>query len=88
MPAYLDACIVDADPRATRRRVAGRVGCDTTPLPLVHERPFAFAGRQWDLRVSANPVDAPDSRDRSAWAFSAAGLLSAAMLGASLLITT
>ncbi|MGZ5714110.1 MAG: CHASE domain-containing protein [Caldimonas sp.] len=88
VPAYLDLCIVDADHLATRRRVAGRAGCDTAPRELVHVRPFAFAGRQWALRISADPQDVPDARDRSAWAFSAAGLLSAALLGASLLITT
>ena len=88
VPAYLDLCIVDADHLATRRRVAGRFGCDAATPGLMHERPFAFAGRQWDLRVSADPQDVRDARDRSAWAFSAAGLLSAAMLGASLLITT
>ncbi len=55
---------------------------------LMHERHVPFAGRQWDLRVSARPEDVPDAIDRSAWFFSAAGLLSAAMLGASLLITT
>ena len=54
----------------------------------MHERPYAFAGRQWDLRVSARPQDVPEALDRSAWLFAAAGLLSAAMLGASLLITT
>ncbi|MEP7301036.1 MAG: CHASE domain-containing protein, partial [Caldimonas sp.] len=86
VPAYLDLCIVDADHLATRRRVAGRPGCDAAPLGLVHERPFAFAGRQWDVRVSAAQEDVPEARDRSAWAFSAAGLLSAALLGASLLI--
>ena len=88
VPAYLGLCVVDADPLATRRRVAGRFDCDAAPPGLMHERSFAFAGRQWELRVSADPQDVPDARDRSAWAFSAAGLLSAAMLGASLLITT
>ena len=88
VPPYLDLCVVDGDHLATRRRVAGRAGCDATPQGLVHERPYAFAGRQWDLRVTASPQDVPDAHDRSAWFFSAAGLLSAALLGASLLITT
>ena len=35
-----------------------------------HERPYAFAGRQWDLRVTARPQDVPDALDRSAWLFS------------------
>ncbi len=88
VPTYLDLCIVDAEPGATPHRLAGRAGCqDATPV-LMHERHVAFAGRQWDLRVSARPEDVPDAIDRSAWFFSAAGLLSAAMLGASLLITT
>jgi PAS domain S-box-containing protein len=88
VPAYLDLCMVDADPLAKRRRLAGRPGCDASPLALAHERPFAYAGRQWDLRVSANDDSVPDAKDRSALAFAVAGLLSAAMLGASLLITT
>ncbi len=88
VPAYLDVCIVDADRLATRHRLAGRVGCDAAPLALIHQSPFAYAGRQWDLRVSAKGEAVPDAKDRSALAFAAAGLLSAAMLGASLLITT
>jgi PAS domain S-box-containing protein len=88
VPGYLDLCIVDGAHLATRRRLAGRPGCDAAPAGLVHVRPLAFAGRQWDIEVSARPEAVPDSSDRSAWVFSAAGLLSAAMLGASLLITT
>ena len=88
VPGYLDLCIIDADPRAAVRRLAGRAGCDVTASALLHDRALLFAGRQWDLRVSARPEDVPDAIDRSAWFFSAAGLLSAAMLGASLLITT
>nr|MDQ2733687.1 CHASE domain-containing protein [Pseudomonadota bacterium] len=88
IPKYLDLCIVDGRPRDAGRRLAGRPGCDLTALPLLHERAVVFAGRPWDLRVSARPDDVPDAIDRSAWIFSAAGLLSAALLGASLLITT
>ena len=88
VPAYLDLCVIDADHLATRRRVAGRAGCDAAPTGLVHERPYAFAGRQWDLRATARPLDVPEALDRSVSLFAAAGLLSAAMLGASLLITT
>ena len=88
VPPYLEFCVVDADHLATRRRIAGPVGCDAAPAGLMYERPYAFAGRQWDLRLTALTQDVPDAKDRSAWLFSAAGLLSAAMLGASLLITT
>ena len=88
MPAYLQLCVIDGDHLSTRRRVAGPPGCDAVPTDLVHERPYAFAGRQWDLRVTARAQDVPDALDRGASLFAAAGLLSAAMLGASLLITT
>ncbi|MDQ6685391.1 MAG: PAS domain S-box protein, partial [Pseudomonadota bacterium] len=50
--------------------------------------PLAYAGRRWDIRVSARAEDLPGAADRSAWVFSAVGLLSAAMLGAALLTTT
>ncbi|MEO5880997.1 MAG: CHASE domain-containing protein, partial [Caldimonas sp.] len=88
VPAYLDLCVIDGDHLATRRRVAGRAGCDAAPAGLVHGRPYVFAGRQWDLRATARPQDVPEALDRGATFFAAAGLLSAAMLGASLLITT
>ncbi len=89
VPAYLELCVVDADHLATRRRIAGRAGCDAAP-----GRPDARAALR--LRRPAvgpagrprRPQDVPEAHDRSAWLFSAAGLLSAAMLGASLLITT
>ena len=88
IPDYLGLCIVDADPEASAHRLAGRAGCDAATPALLHTRRLAFAGRPWELRVSARPEDVPDAIDRRAWVFSAAGLLSAAMLGASLLITT
>ena len=88
VPAYLDLCVVDADHLATRRRLAGRPGCDLADAAFFQERPLAFAGRQWDVHVSAMPQNAPNARDPNIWAFALVGLISAAMLGASLLITT
>ncbi|HZV92597.1 MAG TPA: PAS domain S-box protein [Caldimonas sp.] len=88
VPAYLDLCVVDATPGGSPRRLGGRPGCDTGTPELLHDRPIVFAGHPWDLRISARPDAVPDANDRSAWIFSAAGLLSAALLGASLLITT
>ncbi|MEO7116391.1 MAG: CHASE domain-containing protein, partial [Caldimonas sp.] len=88
VPAYLRLCVVDTEPGVTRRRLGGSPGCESQTPALSHTRPFVFAGRQWDLRVSANPGSAPDGSGRSSWIFSIVGLLSAAMLGASLLITT
>ncbi|HEV7575566.1 MAG TPA: CHASE domain-containing protein [Caldimonas sp.] len=88
VPAYLRLCVVDADLLAPRRRLSGRPGCESESAGLVHERPVVFAGRQWEVRVSADPARVPGSADRSVLTIAAVGLLSAAMLGASLLITT
>ena len=88
VPAYLDLCIVDGDRRTGGRTLTGSSHCEGDSGPFHHARPLLFAGRQWDLRVSARADDIPEAGDRSAWIFSAVGVLSAAMLGASLLITT
>ncbi|HEX4234228.1 MAG TPA: CHASE domain-containing protein [Caldimonas sp.] len=88
VPAYLRLCVVDSDPLAGRRRLAGRAGCESERAGLGHEHPLVFAGRQWDLRGSADPDEVPESSSRGIWTIAAVGLLSAAMLGASLLITT
>ena len=89
VPPYLELCVVDGDHLATRRRLAGRAGCDLADAAFVQERPLAFAGRQWDVRVAAMPQDTPNARDaRTSGLFALVGLISAAMLGASLLITT
>ena len=88
VPGYLRLCVVDAQPGATPRRLGGAPGCESERAPLTHVRPLAFAGRQWELRVSSLSAAVSDSATRSAWIFACVGLLSAAMLGSSLLITT
>ncbi|MCR5883631.1 PAS domain S-box protein [Rhizobacter sp. J219] len=88
LPHYLTACVVDTDPTASRRRLAGPAGCETARYNLVHVRPLAFAGRQWDLLISAQRGDLPDARERDALLFSLVGLLATAMLGALLLTVT
>ncbi len=88
LPHYLTACIVDTDPLASRRRLAGPAGCESAGHDLLHVRPLAFAGRQWDLRISAHRADLPDARERDALLFSLVGLLATAMLGALLLTVT
>jgi len=88
LPHYLDACIVDTDPASARRRLAGAPGCETRTSDLLHVRPMAFAGRQWDLRISAARSDLPDARERNALLVSLVGLLATAMLGALLLTVT
>ncbi len=88
LPHYLTVCVVDTDPIAPRRRLAGPAGCEAMSYDLTHVRPLAFAGRQWDLRVSAQRGDMPDARERDALLFSLVGLLATAMLGALLLTVT
>ncbi len=88
VPAYLKLCVVDADPLAGSRRLAGRAGCESERAGIGHAFPLAFAGRQWELRASADPGAVPEASNRGAWTIAVVGLLSAAMLGASLLITT
>ncbi|HJW10866.1 MAG TPA: CHASE domain-containing protein, partial [Albitalea sp.] len=88
VPHFLKVCLVDTDATAVRRRLSGPAGCETQPASLLHVRPLAFAGRQWDLRIYANAVDLPGARDSNAWLFSVVGLLSASVLGALLLTVT
>jgi PAS domain S-box-containing protein len=88
LPHYLDVCIVDTDPVSVRRRLAGTPGCETRSSDLLHVRPMAFAGRQWDLRISAARSDLPDARERNALLVSLVGLLATAMLAALLLTVT
>jgi len=87
-PRYLTVCIVDNDPLAQRRRLSGPEGCEAQRARLLHVRPLAFAGRQWDLRIYADPLDLPGARNSNAWPFSVVGLMAAAVLSALLLTVT
>ena len=59
-PPHLSLCPVDSDPNATVRRLAGAAGCEArTGGGLHHMREIAFAGRRWELRVSAREADLP-----------------------------
>jgi len=88
VPAYLRLCVIDTELPSQRRLLAGSTHCAADTGGASHARPVVFAGRQWELRVTARTDDIPDANSRNAWVFAAVGLLSAAMLGASLLITT
>ena len=90
VPAYLKLCLVDADPpRATAApRRAARAARPSAPA-CSHERPIVFAGRQLGSCASApRPAPFPAAPIAASVTIAAVGLLSAAMLGASLLITT
>jgi PAS domain S-box-containing protein len=88
MPPYLQLCLIDTEPRSQFRRLAGRAGCEERTLDLNHVRPLAFAGRQWELRVSARRQDVPETHERNALPYSLVALLATAMLGALLLSVT
>ena len=88
VPRYLTVCVVDTDPAASRRRLSGPKGCETASARLLHVRTLPFAGRQWDLRISADASELPSARRSNAWPFSVVGLMSAAVLGALLLTVT
>jgi PAS domain S-box-containing protein len=89
VPDYLRLCVVEAEQGALRRHLSGPPGCEADASgPFARDHSLLFAGRQWDLRVSADPDDIPNGARRNAWILSTVGLLSAAMLGVSLLITT
>ncbi|MFD2452805.1 hypothetical protein [Ideonella paludis] len=51
-------------------------------------RRIAFAGRQWELRVSAVSASLPGTQRWSLWFFSVVGLVAVAMLSALLLTIT
>ena len=88
-PPYLGWCLVDTNPAASHRRLAGPDGCDTAAPPqLLHETTIALGGQRWLLRISAQTNAVPDAGNGNAWLFSILGLLSATMLCALLLTVT
>ncbi len=92
LPPYLKLCVVDTDPGTPRRRLAGDIGCEARTAEeqhaQLHVRPVTFAGRQWDLRVSALRDDLPGAHEPDNLLFSLMGLVAAGMLGALLLTVT
>ncbi|MEQ1682369.1 MAG: CHASE domain-containing protein [Burkholderiaceae bacterium] len=88
IPAYLNMCIVDTSAGQPRRRLAGPAGCEAaTPAKLDVQR-LQYAGRDWELRVYADPGSLPDAHGGDVWLFALVGLLSTAMLAGFLLTLT
>jgi PAS domain S-box-containing protein len=82
-------CLLDLEPGGAARRLAGAAGCETAPLLAhVHERSLPFAGRNWTLRLQAQPEQIAEVEHANAWLFSVLGLLAASLLGALLLVVT
>jgi len=88
VPAYLNLCIVDASAGQARRRLTGPAGCESIAPPLLDVRPLNYAGRDWELRVYADPGGLPDAHNSDVWLFALVGLLSTAMLAGFLLTLT
>ena len=89
VPPYLAWCLLDSRPGSPRLHLAGPPGCEASlPKGLVQLRKIDLGGRQWVLRLSADPAAVPDAGYANAWLFSSAGLLAAAMLAALLLTVT
>ncbi len=85
IPADLGICLLDTDPRAAQRRLAGAPDCEAYPGPLQHVRPMPYAGRQWEVRVFSRNEHAHAG---DAWLFAVIGLAAVSVLGALLLTVT
>jgi len=82
-------CLVDRDPGTAQRRLAGPPGCDTAPrLKHAHDRVLPVAGREWELRIDAQPEQIAEAQHANAWLFSVLGMMAASLLGALLLLVT
>ena len=88
VPAYLNLCIVDASAGQARRRLAGPAGCESVAPAFVEARPLSYAGREWELRVYADPGSLPGAHNGDVWLFALVGLLSTAMLAGFMLTLT
>ncbi|HZF79433.1 MAG TPA: CHASE domain-containing protein [Rubrivivax sp.] len=89
---HLRWCLVDSDPRAERRQLAGDPGCENQPTigtkPLQLTRSLLLAGRPLELHVSAAPQAAIGPDHKAAFLLLTAGFASAALLGGLLLTVT
>ena len=88
LPRHLMLCVLDADPSASRRRLAGPPPCEATASGPRRVQAFAFAGRQWELSVHSEASALAVAGGQNAWLFALVGLLAVAMLGALLLTVT
>ncbi len=88
LPQHLKVCIVDTTTPAEPLALGGAPACTAGAGPFEHARAVTLAGREWTVRVFADPADLPDARRVDTWLYSAIGLLAAAMLGALLLVVS
>ncbi|MBE2242547.1 MAG: PAS domain S-box protein [Burkholderiaceae bacterium] len=89
LPATVSLCLIDIDPQAQHRVLAGGTGClEPAPEGLQRVRSLDFGGRGWEIRASAAPQALQSDGQAGLLAFTLVGLLATAMLGALLLTVT
>lgn len=87
----LAVCLVDLDHDDSVQRLYGPAGCEAAgwvERRLHREESIGFAGRHWLLRVAATDDYMASLRSWGVWLTLAVGLLSTAVLGAFLLLTS
>ncbi|MBP6901725.1 MAG: CHASE domain-containing protein [Burkholderiaceae bacterium] len=91
---YLEWCLVDLGDGGQRQRLTGLPGCErrlagqAEPDQAQHHHPLPFAGRHWELILSAPLRSVPDLGRGNAWLFSMGGLIGSTLLTALLLTVT
>jgi len=87
----VDVCLVDRGQPEAPEHLYGPVGCKEVAwsgVRLNWQKKLEFAGRPWELTVVATPAYMQSLRSWGVWLTLALGLLSTAILGAFLLLTS
>ncbi|MEH0165316.1 CHASE domain-containing protein [Roseateles microcysteis] len=88
LPDYLRLCLLDTDPLAPRRLLAGPADCEQlTPAMHQTQRLMSFGGRQWQI-IAFAPHGLPIVGGGSGLPFALVGLVCTALLGLLLLTVT
>jgi PAS domain S-box-containing protein len=92
LPPYLALCLLDvtdaAEASAGPRHLAGAPACEKLAPRLMQLHAFDYAGRKWELHVSATPGTLPTAHNGDVWLFAIVGLLATSVLGGFLLTVT
>lgn len=86
----IDVCLLDPSAVESPPRLYGPSRCDQASDPSlpVWQTPVEFAGRIWEIRILATPAYLDEQRSWGSWLTLAVGLVSTALLGAFLLLTS
>ncbi|MDT9001222.1 CHASE domain-containing protein [Paucibacter sp. APW11] len=88
LPGHLRLCLIDNDPQAAQRRLAGNRGCESLPDAMpVKSKMISVGARQWQIDVYPASGGLQGQAGNSL-PFALVGLASTALLGALLLIIT